>query len=506
MTVTMMGLDYAGVPSVKITKGNFDPVTTPDGQVGAFFYNSKWAADVKVTFTWIIPDQPGSIYHPPGTGPSNYTFHSFSSSGSGAYSQHKFFRHDYFPNLPYGFPLFDIKSIRISNGRFIGEMVRKSSMTGYQQRGTKWTSSAGPEMGWLENYRTDGVPSAGTMTGIYTQSMYAQVGEFEYFRKAVVVWRLPGDNTAILDGQPKAPVPGQQSIQISKDGVRVAKPGYDVNVASLTQIAFDSSNNPAKIIAADDIYLPVGVTDYEIGIGIPYGTVADVHYYDGGTISFPASPSATPYGAEYWFEGSRIRFNNTDRPCRARFIVIAFDESPPTAGDNEVLRQFNWNGQNVVQFLRPGSSGNPSFADIALDSRWPCLQMLAEGYLPVSGDGHQTYQVNFNGDGVFPMVKFMTVHGGGGDSLSSWNKRVRAPYVSMIGIDRVPSPLPQTMAGDCTYADLYANHAIFHTYRGLPVRAYYNNFSDFDNGRISYEFDNSLQGLRYYILGIPRKD
>ncbi len=502
MTITMMGLDYAGVPSVKITKGNFDPVTTPDSQVGAFFYNSKWAADVKVTFTWIIPNQPGTFYEPPGAGSSNYTFHSQSPS-SDPNSQNKFFRHGYFPNLPYGFPLFDVKSRRISNGRFIGEMVRKSEMTGYQQRGTKWTSTGGLEKGWLENYRDDAIPSAGTMTGIYTRSNYGQIGDFEYFMKAVVVWRLPGDNTAILDGQPKAPVPGQQSIQISKDGVRVAKPGYDVNVASLTQIAFDSSNNPVKIIAADDIYLPVGVTDYEIGIGIPYGTVADVHYYDGGTISFPASPSATPYGAEYWFEGSRLRFNNTDRPCRARFIVIAFDESPRTFGDNEVLRQFNWGGQNVVQFLRPGSSGNPSFADIALDSRWPCLQILAEGYLPVSGDGHQTYQVNFNGNGVFPMVKFMTVHGGGSDSISSWTKRVRQPFVSMVG---VVGGLAASVAGDCTYADLYENHVIFHTFRGAPVKAEYRNFEDFNRGRITYTYDNSLQGLRYFILGIPRKD
>lgn len=504
MTRTLIGLDYAGVPCVKITKGDFDPVTTPDSQVGAFFYNSKWSADVKVTYTWIIPYQAGSIYYPPGAGSSNYSFHTHSLSGSD-YVQHKFFRRHHFPNLPYAFPLFDVKSRRISNGRFIGEMVRKSSMTGYQQRGTKWTSSAGSEMGWLENYHNDTLPSAGTMTGIYTQSIYQLVSSTEYFMKAVSVWRLPGDNTAIIDGQPKAPVPGQQSIQISKDGVRAAKPGYDVNVATPTQIAFGTDNNPAKIIAADDIYLPVGVTDYEIGIGIPYGTVADVHFYDGGTISFPASPSSSPYGAEYWFEGSKMRFNNTDRGCRARFIVIAFDETPATAGDNEVLRQFDWGGQNIVQFLRPGASGNPSFADIALDSRWPCLQILAEGYLPVSGDGHQTYQVNFNGDGVFPMVKYMTVHGGGGDSLSAWSKRVRAPFVSMIGLDRIPAPTPQ-VAGDCTYADLYANHAVFHTYRGLPVRSYYNSSSDYDSGRVSYEYDNSLQGLRYYILGIPRKD
>lgn len=504
MTRTLIGLDYAGVPCVKITKGDFDPVTTPDSQVGAYFYNSKWSADVKVTYTWIIPDQPGTVYFPPGTGPSNYTFHSYSPSGSGAYSQQKFFRQSHFPNLPYNFPLFDVKSRRITNGRFIGEMVRKSSMTGYQQRGTKWTSTAGSEMGWLENL--SGVTTtAGTMTGIYTQSMYATVGSFEYFMKAVCVWRLPGDNTAILDGQPRAPIPGQQSIQISKDGVRAAKPGYDVNVATLTQIAFGTANNPAKIIAADDIYLPVGVTAYEIGFGIPYGTVADVHFYDGGTITFPASPSSNPYGAEYWFEGSRMLFNNTDRGCRARFIVIAFDETPATAGDNEVLRQFDWGGQNVVQFLRPGSSANPSFADIALDSRWPCLQILAEGYLPVNSDGHQTYQVNFNGDGVFPMVKYMTVHGGGSDGGMSWSKRVRAPFVSMIGIDRIPAPTP-TIAGDCTYAELFANHAVFHTFRGAPVRSQYNSASDYDAGRVSYQYDNSLQGLRYYILGIPRKD
>lgn len=504
MTVTLIGFDYAGVPSVKITRDNIDPVNTPDSQVGAFLYNSKWAADVKVNFSYQFPDTPGQVYFPGGSNSGNYTWYSVSQTGTGTYAQWKYYKRDFFPASPYGVPLFDTKNIRIRNGRFVGEAMLKVSMTGYQQRGTKWASNAYAEKGWVFNYQDKIWSGVGTMTGLVLQSFYSDQFStaIEIFRKAVVTWRLPGDETGIVDGSPRNPVPGQNSIYISSGGTFVAKPGFELFGATETQLAFDTSRIPAKVIGGNDIYLPVGVTAYDLGFGIPAGTIADVHYYDGSTITFPCAPSTNDYGAEYWFEGQHMFFNNTLRPCRARFIVISYDGSGQTSGDNNVLRQFNWNGQNVVQILKPGASQNPSLADIALDSRWPCLQILAEGSFGV-GDGAQVVDIPFNGTGTFPMVKFMTLHGGRDGTEDRYDKAVKRPFVSYVGVDRIggPAPIP---AGDCSYCELTQNNARFRTFKGAPVRMFYQNFDDFDRNRISYEYDNSIYGIRYYIFGIPQ--
>lgn len=507
MTVTMIGFDYAGVPSVKITKGNIDPVSTPDSNVGAFFYNSKWAADVKVNFTFQIPYEAGQVYYPAGSNQDNYLSYTTSATGTGAYAQRKFYRRGFFPASPYAVPLFDIKSIRISNGRFIGDSVNKVAMTGYQQRGTRWASQSYSEVGFALGYQNKLYAGVGTIDGIATESFYENrlTAPLESFRKAIVTWRLPGDETAIVDGDARAPVVGQNSIYISSGGTFVAKPGFEVFGATETQLAFDTTRVPAKIVAGDDIAIPVGVTQYDMGFPVPAGTVADVFYYDGGVLTFPCSVSNNPYGAEYWFDGQFMFFNNTTRACRARFIVISYDGSAQTSGNNNVLRQFTWNGQNVVQFLKPGASDNPSFADIALDSRWPCLQILAQGTLGIPGDGHQAQVVNFNGDGVFPIVKYMTLHGGVDNTSHRYNKAIRRPYVAMIGIDRINSPLPQQVAGDCTFCEVSGNSAVFHTYRGLPVTAQYNNLQQYEQNQIQYTYDNSIYGIRYYIMGIPVK-
>src|SRR5690606_18864813 len=120
-------------------------------------------------------------------------------------------------------------------------------------------------------------------------------------------------------------------------------------------------------------YCPPGASFHDIGITIPPNAVADVHFYQGGTIYYPAEPTGleVKFGAEYWFEGSLIRFNNQFVACRARFIIYANGTQGGTSGNNDVIKQFTAGGQDVVQILRPGAGANPTFADIVIDSRWP---------------------------------------------------------------------------------------------------------------------------------------
>lgn len=510
MTQMLFGDDYAGVPSVKITKGSIDPALEPDSNVGSFLYNSKWAKDYKLAGIDLMPYVGGPTFWPSGAGLSNYTKYTEVSLPTGS-GEASYFRNGHFPALDYSLPLVDIKAKRISNGRFIGSMVREliwgPTISGTRRAGN-WYTPSQQWFGWgagMTVYYNDttGYHAAGTVVRNY----FSWPGgvEAEPFYNNIAVWNLPGDETAILDGSPPAPVSGQHVIEIDSAGVRVAKPGFDLrSIMRPTQLAFNSANSPTKIIGAADIACPAGVSSYNIGVAIPPNAQADVFFYQGGTIVYPANPGiGNVYGAEYWFDGSSIYFNNPYAACRARFIVYANSTEGTTSGNNDVLRQFNDGTQEVFQILRPGASASPTFADIVVDSRWPCIQILAEGFLSV-GAGELTHVVNFNGAGCFPMVKYMTVHGAGSNAglVQSWSKRVRPPVMNVCANYNVG--WAGQVAGDATYCELSANTAVFHTFRGNPTERYYLNGADYLAGKVSYTYDPSpLYGIRYYILGIP---
>lgn len=512
MTQTMIGLDYEGVPCIKITKGDIDPGEEPDANVGSFLYNSKWTKDYKLAGIDLMPQMGADTFWPMGATLSNYTKYTERDAVFVNAFETSYFRNAHFPKLAYDLPLSELKAKRISNGRFVGAMVRES-LTGYDDRGGNWSTSGRAFSGWAKDLTvfynsTSNVLGDGTLvingfawpSGLLTEPRYHNL----------VVWNLPGDETAILDGTPQPPIDGATVIQIDKSGARVAKPGFDLNnISRPSQLAFDSANSPTKIIGAADVACPVGTSSYDIGVTIPENAVADVFFYQGSTIYFPGNPvtvsgdSVGLYGAEYWFDGSLIRFNNTYAACRARFIIYANSTEAPTSGDNDVLRQFDDGTQNVAQILRPGAADPPNFSDIVIDSRWPCIQILADGYMPV-GTGELTHTIDFDGTGCFPIVKWMTVHGAGSQAgvFSSWSKRVRQPFINVCG--NYKGGWSTNIGGDTTYCTLTANQAVFRTFKGNPVRRYYLNSANWDNNVVTYEYDpNPITGLRYYILGIP---
>ncbi|MFC3163049.1 hypothetical protein [Ciceribacter thiooxidans] len=505
MTMTGIGYDYVGVQSVKITKGTYPPLTTDDSLVARFLYNSKWSKDVKLSDLKVrsLNTTAGPTYTPSS---SNWTmFHAYYNG-----NQNEVFTNPYFSNMLYTFPLYDIKVVDSSTGRYIGGVVEKT-LSGYDNRGGAWRLRSARQSGWLAADATY------TFSGYFAATLNPQQPSIrlqDWNQPAnsltdlnhLIIWRLPGDNTAIIDGTPLAAVAGQQQVRITSTECKVSKPGFDVRTATATQLAFDASNIPAKIIAAADIAVPAGSSSYNCGITLPANTVVDLHFYEeGGAIAYPAPPLSTDFGASYWIDGSLIRFSNPNAACRARFLVYAADSTGPTSGTNNVLRQFTSGGENVVQFLRPGASATPSFADIAIDSRWPAVQILAEGYIAV-GTGENTYVVNYSGAGMFTFVKYVTVHGAGNYSVSgdlqiAFSKRVRVPTAGKCAVYDVGwTNMKNT--GDSTYVTYGQVQATFHTFKGNPIRQYYNQ-SDYPT--IHYEYDPSpIVGIRYYVLGIAQ--
>lgn len=509
MTRFMIGIDSLGHSCVKITKGNIDPVNEPDGNTASFLYNSKVAADVKLAVTDSTPFQTGSRYLPSGSNINNYQkVLQAPYVGSGAAKDIGVRNSFYGDAIPYSLPMFDIKTRRLSDGKYIEQnRVRREGREGYggAEPGYYETFDRGQSVWWED--RPDADSNSGDFIGalgnglLYQGNSYATY-DADQLEKEVVIWRLPADNTPILDGAPKAPIAGQWSAQFSKDFCRVAKPGYDVRTARPTQLAFDSSGRPLSAIGAADINLPAGLTRYDLGFAVTPNMLADLFLYVDDVITFPMSRFNRSLVAEYWFSGNSIYFDNKQSSaCRCRFVVFANDRAPFTSGDNNFLRQFTSGGERVMQLLRPGSGNPPAFRDIVLDSRWPCLQILAEGYKPIAAQANRTppsgtnsgqsFTVDFKGDGFFPIIKYMTVH-----QHDEFGKCVKFPQTRITESYNGSARYHQANSSYCQLTD---NQATFWTFNGNPYNERY--------AENRWKFDyvpDPIIGIRYYILGIPQ--
>lgn len=506
MTKVLIGTDYLGAACVKITKGNINPVTEPDSNRSSFLYNSKLAADVKLAATDSTPFVNGRAYLPSGSNISSYKKAYDKNSLNGAFLIGV--RNTQFPDLPYDLPLFDIKTRRLSDNRYIEvSRVRREGSDDNLGREPYYfeTFDRGTSM-WFENRPATNAAAeqwVGALGNglLYYGDRYGAT-DANQLEKEVIVWRLPGDNTAIKDGAAKAPISGQRSVEITKDFCRVAKPGYDTRSATPTQMAFDSSGRPLSAIGADDISLPAGVSSYNLGFPVTANMLADVFLYSSEVFTFPMSRRGTSLECEYWFSGSSIFFNNTQSATvRCRFIVFANDRAALTTGTNKVFRQFTASGQSVTQLLRPGAGNTPAFRDIMLDSRWPCIQILAEGYQtiasrsnvrPPNQNAGQSFTVNINAAGFFPVVKYMTVH-----QHPTLGKLVK---FAQTRLTENYTGSPTYHQGNSSYCEIDGNVARFWTFRGNPESERYT-----DSGGWGYDYPvDPIIGIRYYILGIPQ--
>nr|WP_250811686.1 hypothetical protein [Neorhizobium tomejilense] len=489
---------------MKITKGTIDPFSEPDSNKSSFLYNSKFTADVKIAGIDATPYAPNAdTYWPAGTGNANYMkkkqAYTFGSGGM----NYIMIRNSYFGEaLPYDLPVYDLKYKRLSDGRYV-ENFRVYSESAEDNSGRE--AGYRTMIGWMNNgwWLNDGQtfygnPPLGKGIRYYT-STFGNLDAAAY-EVSLVVWRLPGNNVPLLDSVTPSPIAGLRTVEITKDFCRVAKPGYDTRTASRTQMAFDSSGRPLSVIKAGDIALPTGITEIEVGYPVDNTTICDMLQYENGVISYPVSGYFTDTRCEYWFAGTNLYINNLTAACRVRYLVLSNNQLPATAGNNKVFRQFNDGGQDVVQFLRPGAADPPNFADIVLDSRWPAIQILAEGYQaigvqpnytpPGSYNPGQSFTVNFDGTGFFPFVKYMTVM-----SDSSAGPGVKAPSARLI---ESYNNSTRYNAGNTSFCILTNNQATFWTYEGNPYQ------ERTQNNQWVFDYSTSrIVGIRYYILGIP---
>lgn len=506
MTLMGIGVDYAGAGCVKITKDGYDPLTTPDAVRGAFLFNSKLSKDVKVHTA--ISDWRNL---PIGYNTVEVNWDVFSSGprpASSAYPPFEILKKNLWGSgLYYDLPLYE--SSRFSaDGWYLGR-YSVISFLGFEED-TRTVTVRNDEYGSFGQVLPGGTsfsmsvrPAAEGPAFNFTSEVPAL---FNAPSQQVTVWNLPGDESPIQYGEPMEPVSGQAQVVISPSFLRVSKPGFDAYTATGNQLSVDTSANPAKVISAQDVLVPSGLSSFPLGYDVPSNAVIDCVFYRGSAIYYPAGPFAEVIQSRYRLNGNNIEFNNGSGAMRARFMVIAYDGSPQTSGENSVFREFNDGNEDVFQLLRPGSSENPSFADIAVDSRWPSLQIIADGYIPAVAGANRTYQVNYDSAGLFPYLKFMTVHGPTqvtGIRAFNAQKMVRLPQVTMWNRTGGTSggwPGGQTMGGNTCFVEYNDTRAIFNTSVGQPM------YQTRTSTGITSTFDASpIAGIRYYVFGIAKK-
>ncbi|QCL81196.1 hypothetical protein CFBP5877_18820 [Agrobacterium tumefaciens] len=513
MTQLHIGLDYEGVGSVKITKGAYDPGMTHDNTLGAFLYNSKFAIQAKIAGRDTQPYRDGDYNYPPGASNDNFTMRSWRYPST-VVQNRVFYRAAYFPGLNYTLPLFEVLVRRITDNYYVNARSILSSY-GHESRGERIATvmplNDQSDFGWKLNNRTivdNNYRTFGDLLQLSNIFAAVNTGNYNYLTNELLVWNLPGDETGIVDTQPLPPNPEHFAVNLDSTGLKVAKPGYNVDTAFGTQLAFDSSNRPTKIVAADDIVVPSGGSEYALPMAVPDGTMCIVNFYTGSTVIYPANPHDAPSGADWRIAGDRLYFSNPNGACRARFMVVAYDQTPPTAGNNDVFRMFTVNGEDVIQFLRPGAGDPPAFADIIVDSRWPAISLLAQGYFGV-GNGAQNTAIPIDTTNFYPIVRYMTVHSGyggqnGGDE--SYSKMIRPPITARYRLNHPSLGFTWRDSGDSSFVTIQPNAAVFTTFSGNPAYARL-----IDNGggsyTVAYNYPSSpVIGIRYYIFGIPKKD
>lgn len=506
MTKMGIGIDYANVGCVKVTRGSFDPLVTNDSERWKFIFNSKWAKDVRVGHTQVNwRNLPRGFY----SINQNNDLWSAGSQYSGGNRDYEIMAGNLFgigSSVIYNLPLF--QSSRIEGGQYVG---RRKTITflGSGDETKVFTIADGTSAQAVAFNATWG--AYGANAGDYTViNMSGRSSSVQDASAAFSVWNLPGDETEIENGVERPAVSGQPQVIITPSALRVSKPGFNANVATGSQLAIDTSNVPAKVIGFNDVLVPSGQSSFNVGYQLPPNSVIDCHFYkDGDPIWYPSGPYGELIGASFYLSGSSIVFNNSYGPVRARYIILASDTTPATGGANDVWKQFNDGVKDVFQLLRPGAGPSPSFADIAMDSRWPTMQILRDGYIPVADGYNRENTVTYDGSNMFVFIKFVTVHNGFDRSatfpagLRSASKFIRSPRTTLYQLAGQSGFWGgYNLGGDSCIVRYNQSSATFITAKGSPMwEARYQQQGGGFRYETTYDPD-PIQGIRYYVFGI----
>ena len=176
----------------------------------------------------------------------------------------------------------------------------------------------------------------------------------------------------------------------------IARPGFDVHAAGAHTKIIDSDLAPALCIIAGErtnvpadgsitLYPPPGIIISDTAVTeFMYRRVGDPWYVPG----FIAHGYVrdTRFNLSYSIQPDSVTiYNNGTDAVDIRYAVTNLDRSGTSTGG--VITQFDGHDgiQNFLQIKKPGTSDPASRPnDILLDTRFPTLQILKEGFIPIS--------------------------------------------------------------------------------------------------------------------------
>ena len=216
-------------------------------------------------------------------------------------------------------------------------------------------------------------------SGPNSQSYYTtREFKFSYYRLD-----LPMDGSA-YPAVVGTPSPGKKILRCSPSGFRMAKPGFDLDSATTEQLLFSDENVPLKIIRTGTVTLaPLATAQVDLGAVYPSSILVDFQVNAQGEALFlpPMRVSEDDsLDVEYRINGQYLEFRSASSfTVEVRFFVMSADDLEPSVGTAKVLEAVD--GGFVLR--RPNTAGS-RLADVILDTRFPTMPIIAQGWVPFS--------------------------------------------------------------------------------------------------------------------------
>lgn len=254
----------------------------------------------------------------------------------------------------------------------------------------------------------------------------------ETFPDSLVVnafWDFPSDASQMITYTNQ---PNLETFRANQQGVILARPGYSVNSSAGTRHRIlDSTVDLASIVMIrTQTNIQAGqIVEVPSNLSMPMSenSVVDMMVKEAGEEQYVpphilsgyakdrnmwVQHKVNPYSISIWNRGTHA--------VDVTLIVFNIDPEPQTTGGNQIIRKVPVNGKDEIQIKKPNSSDtNPKVSDILLDTRFPTMQIIQEGFIHAhefTDDPENQYflgrvakQINFNNSGFTPFVKFSLV-------------------------------------------------------------------------------------------------
>lgn len=329
----------------------------------------------------------------------------------------------------------------------------------------------------------------------------------------IQVWNLPADSSPLPT---YVTAPNLEIVRISPEKVAVARPGYDVNSAvgpSQFILDSDSDTTQAFCVAAGRVDIPANSSTFVANpTDIPWSnaTVSDMLVKRVGQLQYTPAyhPNFTSQASNFQVSysasaGGVTIYNDSAFAVTVTYMIFNADtEQGRSSGGERVMYRGNDGVRDFIQIKRPGSSDvdvRPS--DILLDTRFPTVHILQEGWLPI-GD----FSLSPTGEsltlgrvrrvvpisvpaGLVPFVKFTTV----------FPDYILQPYYSIGYADTPQGNWPQGGSRQSSLCVLDEANSVASFYLNP------NAWTVITNNGFTGNSPNPL-GIRYYLFGLPVAD